>query len=223
MYQSPTSHFGETRNYPWPGWEKIVEYISPGDNVLDLGCGNGRFGGFIKEKGVGIQYTGIDYSPVLLKEARRRLSEEAQLINADFTHRDWSQNLNGIFDVIVCFSVLHHIPGFKQRLQIISDCRNHLSPEGFIIMTTWQLQHFPRFKEKQVAPNSLGIKPHSLEENDYFISWGESEDVRFVHLITADELQHFTNVLDLSVTDRFYSDGKGGKQNLYSVLKKKTH
>ena len=63
--------FARTRNHPWPGWERALR-AGPQEEplrVLDVGCGNGRFGHFLAEQaGRRIAYTGVDLSPALLEE-----------------------------------------------------------------------------------------------------------------------------------------------------------
>ena len=43
-----------------------------GSRVLDVGCGFGDFYGFLKAKGIMVEYTGIDMQPGILEEAKRR-------------------------------------------------------------------------------------------------------------------------------------------------------
>lgn len=45
--------------------------ILKGAKVLDIGCGLGAFWGYLKEKRRGVDYTGVDLFPNLIREARR--------------------------------------------------------------------------------------------------------------------------------------------------------
>ncbi len=51
-------------------WIVRVLGLRPGDRLLDVPCGNGRIAAQLAEAGVRV--TGIDRSPVLLREAKRR-------------------------------------------------------------------------------------------------------------------------------------------------------
>jgi SAM-dependent methyltransferase len=42
-----------------------------GMKILDLGCGLGGLYGFLKERGIGVDYTGVDLFPPLIQEARK--------------------------------------------------------------------------------------------------------------------------------------------------------
>jgi cyclopropane fatty-acyl-phospholipid synthase-like methyltransferase len=53
-----------------------MEYILPGQKVLDLGCGNGRLFKILKNKNV--KYVGVDNSEKLLLEAQKQYSEDKE-------------------------------------------------------------------------------------------------------------------------------------------------
>jgi len=69
--------------------------IGNGDSVLDVGCGFGDFLRWFERQGGGLAYTGIDLSPDLLAEARKRhMGEEflcGELFDMDFADQsfDW--------------------------------------------------------------------------------------------------------------------------------------
>jgi SAM-dependent methyltransferase len=49
--------------------------LEPGDEVLDLACGDGGLGAALMERGLG--YRGVDSTPEMAAEARRRLGDRA--------------------------------------------------------------------------------------------------------------------------------------------------
>lgn len=53
----------------------------PGDEVLDLACGDGGLGEALLERGLG--YRGVDSTPEMVAEARRRLGERAVVDEGD--------------------------------------------------------------------------------------------------------------------------------------------
>ncbi len=46
--------------------------LQAGDSLLDVGCGFGDLAGWVERQGMPVNYTGIDLSPELLEEGRRR-------------------------------------------------------------------------------------------------------------------------------------------------------
>lgn len=65
-----------------------------GSKILDYGCGKGDFCGFLKEKGISVDYTGFDINPSLIKLATRKHPEctfrvfdiEEEVLKEDFDY-----------------------------------------------------------------------------------------------------------------------------------------
>lgn len=53
--------------------------MQSGDSVLDVGCGFGDLAGYLSLQGIKSRYTGIDLSPELLAEGRKRYPESCLL------------------------------------------------------------------------------------------------------------------------------------------------
>jgi len=68
--------------------------IESGDSVLDVGCGFGDFKSWSEAQGKALKYTGIDLSPDLLAEAKKRHADAAFFVGDlfDMTLADQSFN-----------------------------------------------------------------------------------------------------------------------------------
>jgi SAM-dependent methyltransferase len=55
--------------------------LRTGDRVLDLACGDGRFGEFLLQRG--LSYVGVDASNSMVAAARSRLGEAAEIVHAE--------------------------------------------------------------------------------------------------------------------------------------------
>jgi cyclopropane fatty-acyl-phospholipid synthase-like methyltransferase len=51
--------------------ERLGPWLERGDEVLDLACGDGGLGHFLLDRG--LRYRGVDSTPEMAAEARRRL------------------------------------------------------------------------------------------------------------------------------------------------------
>jgi len=83
FYAITAADFDATRQAPWAGWFPLLPYLSGVRRVLDVGCGNGRFGVFLRQH-VGesaIEYHGVDNSADLLERARGVLNPESPTLS----------------------------------------------------------------------------------------------------------------------------------------------
>jgi SAM-dependent methyltransferase len=77
--------------------------ISPGDRVLDAGCGNGE----LLERMQAGRLFGVDLSPGLVAEARRRLGMRVTIVEGDIERHMPFEPAS--FDKICCTEVLEHL------------------------------------------------------------------------------------------------------------------
>lgn len=105
----------------------------PGMIVLDVGCGQGDYAAFLARSGLDVD--AVDFSPVVLEEARAR---HAEVENLRFHLHDfnvtqippWLQP--GSVDVVVCRLSL----AFLDRQRFLGDVRRWLKPDGVLHITT---------------------------------------------------------------------------------------
>jgi SAM-dependent methyltransferase len=204
-----------------PGFNKLSNYLSAQPiNVLDLGCGEGRFGRFIAENHLLMSYTGVDFSQEMAEVAAASLSGIYEI-------RDLNQPncLTGLdqFDIVACLATLQHIPGRDNRIRLLSELGNHLKLGGRIFLSNWQFITSKRQMKKVIDWTNVGLKSGDVEKHDYLLTWQRGGDgVRYVSWIGPEEMVHYTQAADLEIVDQFRSDGREGDLNLYSVLRKKS-
>jgi 2-polyprenyl-3-methyl-5-hydroxy-6-metoxy-1,4-benzoquinol methylase len=91
----------------------FVAHLTPGESVLDIGCGNGRLALAMAEK-AGVFVTGLDIKPENIEAARARHAHE----NIQYQLGDIRQAVpKGPFDVVVLSNVLEHLPNRSALLQ----------------------------------------------------------------------------------------------------------
>jgi ubiquinone/menaquinone biosynthesis C-methylase UbiE len=79
--------------------------LRPGQNLLEVGCGTGQVTGWLSESVRPGRVLSVDFSPVMLEQARRRWPE-AEFALLDICAAD---ELTGRFDVVWCFHVFPHL------------------------------------------------------------------------------------------------------------------
>ena len=77
FYQEFAHAFADTRYAAQPGWHRIIHYFPARCQVIDLGCGNGRFARFLDEHLQEVHYVGVDGSEGLLSIAREQARTNA--------------------------------------------------------------------------------------------------------------------------------------------------
>ncbi len=233
FYQETAEHFNDSRQFYWAGWEKLLpKFKKQFSNqqkitVLDLGCGNGRFGSFLTENlEHKINYHGFDSNPELLKLAEKRSEKfsfsHTDLVN-DLLENHFLQNFpKNSPSLIVMFGVWHHLPSSKLRHQLLQETAELLNKDGLLIFTVWKFHEHERFKKKIIPPEKVGLKPASLENNDYILDWKRgTKAYRYCHYSTDKEIQELLSSLPtLKKLATFRADGEQNRSNKYYVLEK---
>jgi SAM-dependent methyltransferase len=129
--------------------------LKPGDNVLDLGCGEGRHVHALHTLGY-VNVVGVDRDEPSLEKAREALDDlppresshdvVTELHVADALELPFESNS---FDVVICSEVLEHIEAFED---VLSEIRRVLKPHGRLCVSVprawperlcWQLAPAP--------------------------------------------------------------------------------
>jgi SAM-dependent methyltransferase len=101
-----------------------------GRRVLDLGCGAGHLAAELAGRGAHV--TGVDGSERLLRHARARLGDDADLRRHDL-ERPLDCAGDATFDGVVAALVLHHVDA---RAQLLAEVRRVLRPGGWFVVST---------------------------------------------------------------------------------------
>ncbi|MGA4844369.1 class I SAM-dependent methyltransferase [Streptomyces sp. G45] len=109
----------------------ILGKVRPGEDVLDMGCGTGRFTVLMAEAGAKV--SGLDISQAMLDQARQKLAERghtADLREGDMAHLPFD---DASFDTVTSMLALMHIP-LEDRQAVFHEVRRVLRPGGRILL-----------------------------------------------------------------------------------------
>jgi len=238
FYRERAGEFSATREFPWPGWRRLVRHIlapeETGDQplrVLDVGCGNGRFAGFLCEalgrRGARLDYCGLDASAPLLAHARQRPlpGGTARFVELDFVEEP-TRLPAGPFDLTALLGVLHGVPGRGRRRALVQATAERLAPGGVLALTCWRFAEFERFRRRLVSWETYNreaaqpIDAAQLEPGDHLMPWGDGRrPVRYCHATGADEIDTLVRGLGLERLETYLEDGRGGNLNRYAVFR----
>ncbi|HSH01723.1 MAG TPA: class I SAM-dependent methyltransferase [Anaerolineae bacterium] len=216
FYDSVAVSFAESRQTPQPGFEMLLDYLPlRWERVLDVGCGNGRWGHYLAERG-DILYTGVDFSQPLLSEAE--MLPEARWLTRNLAEEDCLEGV-GEFDLIACLAVLQHVPSFERRAGLLRGMRGCISAGGRLFLSTWQFLNSSRQRRKILDWGEVGLRAEDVEEHDYLLSWDRGVyGRRYVCWIGEAETARLAAASGWQVMGQFYSDGREGNLSLYTVL-----
>lgn len=218
FYEHFAKPFATSRANPQPGFERVLAHVpAPCERVLDVGSGEGRFGRFLQEARADISYVGVDFSADLLACARETV--DGAVVHVRDISGEGSLADLGAFDLVVCFAVLQHIPGWRQRARLLKEMGQRLEEQGRLIISTWQFMDSDRQRRKIVDWDLADVSPETVEANDYLLTWKSGGyGLRYVAYIDASEIKKLAQTAGLQVIDSFRSDGREGDLNLYTVL-----
>ncbi|GAB4264170.1 MAG: hypothetical protein Kow0080_03080 [Candidatus Promineifilaceae bacterium] len=220
FYEQVADSFADSRERPQPGFALLLAWLpQPCQDVLDVGCGNGRFGQFLHKNGHPVTYTGVDNSIGLLTHARQLLPQ-GTFQQADMTCPGFLEGF-GQFDLIVCLAAMQHIPGQANRARLLAEMADHLTENGRLFLANWQFMNSPRQRRKVRDWSMVGLSAGDVEPNDYLLTWQrEGFGLRYVCQIDAEETAVLAQTANLNILHQFRSDGKEGNLSLYTVMAK---
>ena len=219
FYAKTANEFHATRGAAWPGWTRLLLYLHTPLRVLDLGCGNGRFGVFLAEhRQTPLVYHGIDAEPRLLDFAHSALHAFADvkpiLDQADILTDPLPAQTYGL---VVMFGLLHHVPGLERRRHLIAEAAARVAEGGLLVFACWRFMDFTRFRERIVAwPPEIPV-----ERGDHLLDWRRGERaIRYCHHVDDDEQAALIAAAELELVDSYRADGEDSRTNSYAILRR---
>ncbi len=114
----------------WSSHQQILRLVSPGQRVLDVGCGEGTLARALHEHGC--EGVGVDHQvgPLAHTACQRTYDQDLE--------RGLQLNSERPFHTILLADVLEHVKAYDQLLE---DCRRWLQPGGRLIVSTGNVAH----------------------------------------------------------------------------------
>ena len=222
FYDQVASAFNKTRQVQMHGFHEALPFFPDGKlDVLDAGCGNGRFSEFMSQSGKLSSYTGIDFSAGLLAQAAENYShlpESVRFEQVDLRQPGFLSEF-GTYDLITHHAVLHHIPQKSRRQAIINELAAHLKKDGMLMLSTWQFATNERQKRKITDWNNVGLTPNDVESGDYLLTWNRAGfGYRYCCMVDVAQTAELAQNAGLKIVKQYLEDGKERDLSLYTLL-----
>ena len=234
FYSARAEEFLATRAAPWPGWKRLLPHLESVSApaaplcILDVGCGNGRFGAWLDDHlGRAHRYVGLDRSLSLLARpatAADRMVTDLVASGGGIPVRD------AAFDAVSAIALFHHLPGRDLRRSLLEDLVRLLRPQGLLVLSFWQFAIEQRFARRMVSVegyNRAATSPldaAQLEEGDFLLRWGDQENaraaIRYCHFTSPDEAAGLIESLPVTIVETFRADGREGRLNSYLIARR---
>ncbi|MBU1954030.1 class I SAM-dependent methyltransferase [Patescibacteria group bacterium] len=198
-YDTIADEFSQSRNYI--GREFSHFDLKGSGKIVDIGCGNGRFAGFLHLKGK-YEYFGIDNNIKLLRIASAKYPKY-KFIEGDQLKLPLK---DGSADLAVNLRAFHHIPSEKLRLKALEEMRRILAEDGTLIISVWNLWQRKYIKQLATAIARWIFTFGDYDYNDTFIPWN-GKNKRYYHAFTKRELKSIIKKAGLNIV-KFYKVGK---------------
>jgi SAM-dependent methyltransferase len=228
FYDEFAGSFADSRAATEPGVERILAHVKAGDRFLDLGCGNGRVALQLPR---GCHYVGVDFSAEILALAKAHVTasqaevptlQASHFVAADLMNDPWPELVAEIsprYDWILLRAVLHHVPGFEHRCEIVAQAASLLAPEGRLALANWQFTAIPRLRKRFLPWETIGLHKEDVEPGDYLLDWKrDGYGLRYVHLIDEAETRRLAEAAALHIEEMFRADGHSNDLTLYAIM-----
>lgn len=214
-YDEIAEKYASVRESPWKEMDFLFnKFLKKEDNVLDVGCGNGRF--YQSFASNDVIYTGIDNSSNLIEIAKRTYPEVdfvlGSALNMPF--------LNETFDAVYSIAVLHHIPSPDLRKEFISEIRRVAKKKAYIILTVWDLKEKGKKESnKKGVAEVFKLFLQRFDKNDFFIPWYGAKNCYF-HSFSMEDFRKLVEESGLKIIESGeILVGKKPYRNFYIVSK----
>ncbi len=180
-YDAIAKHFNLTRKkHLQVELLEFSKYFQDGQSVLDLGCGSGRIIRVLKNFELDCVFVDISEQQLnYAKKEDRGKIKKAEFIVEDILNSNFQENS---FDVILCIATFHHIKTKKQRIKFLKNIRFWLKPNGYLLMTNWNLWQKKYLKYRNIFKGWKSfIVPYKNNQGKILAN-------RFYHGFTIQEL-----------------------------------
>lgn len=195
-YNAIAGQFSGTRDYLWEDLKALQKYVIKNEDVLDIGCGNGRLYQIFAESQC--NYVGVDNSNQLLKVARTTFNK-AKFKVAEMNKLPFEDNK---FNSIWAMASFHHIPTHDLRKNTLKEITRVLKPGGRIIMLNWNMYgEWVQNKVKTEAYSKIG-------NHDFIVPWRDGSKKnygdRYYHGFTCEEIEKLCVSSGLVIDEQYY-------------------
>ncbi|MCL1811568.1 MAG: class I SAM-dependent methyltransferase [Methanomassiliicoccaceae archaeon] len=116
---------------PWRGMGKVDLDLEPGSRVLDIGCGNGKTTATLIKMGMDV--TGLDFSPTAISQCIGAFGDKAKFTIAECDHMPFPDRS---FDAAIAVHIFEHLDDTQVR-DTVKEISRVLVPGGLVLVRSF--------------------------------------------------------------------------------------
>ncbi len=184
VYEDIAEQFSNTRRYFGKEFFLFLPYVKEGSFVVDVGCGNGRVFGFLKNNcDFEFRYLGVD-NAVRFIEIAKGIYPDGDFKVGKFCDVPVS---NGVVDLLLYVRSFHHIPTVELRKKALMEAKRVLSKNGVLFISVWNLRKWKFFPLFFKAFFRSLFSFFRYKYNDLEVKWGKKR-VRYYYSFSEREI-----------------------------------
>lgn len=177
------------KRFALPGHQVIFELLSPGERLLDIGCGDGCFTLIAKNKIK--EVFGVDISSIAIKKARNKIDNRDDKDHFHFSVCDVDEGLpfsDSFFDAVTCIALLEHV---IHPPSLLNEIKRILKNRGELIILVpndaWLLYRLQSL---------IGKIPQSGGVDELGVDWGHLHkfNKKIIRKLLLSTGYHITNI-----------------------------
>ena len=156
-----------------------LAHVSPGERVLDVGCGTGTLALAAKRRtGEGAVH-GVDAGAEMVTRAKQKAIRENLDVVFDVAPAQALPFQDDTFDVVLCTLMMHHLPG-DGRKQVVAEMRRVMRPRGRVLVVDFAQEHGLLAALNPASLIHGNAHMHTMDEAEALM-----RDAGFSHVVTG--------------------------------------
>lgn len=119
------------------------------NSILIPGFGYGRNAGIFADNG--FKVTGIEISETAIALAKKHFGNSIAIYHGSVGSMPFDTES---YDCIFCYALIHLLPA-KERIKLIEDCYNQLTPNGYMVFVAISKQDTRYGEGKEIGPDTF--------------------------------------------------------------------
>lgn len=189
FYRGQAASFSQTRQSPWPGWERCVRWMpracdadsascdidscdgaasvprNGAVSVLDVACGNLRFETYLQRAfpARAFSFYAVDNCDELASDVSGAAFQRLDVCAALRSDVPLAPLIDApACDMAVSFGFLHHVPGFEARCALLGALVECVRPGGTVCVSLWRFMDDARLADKARASHERALQDEGL-------------------------------------------------------------